>query len=84
MVQEAFHNIAKHSGASQATIHLEYQSKAIALEVSDNGQGFYPRSHYPGHLGLKSMRQRVENIGGTFEIHSAPNQGTCLSVRVPM
>ncbi len=84
VVMEAFNNIARHANASQVTIRLESEPAALCLEVIDNGLGFQPGDFFPGHLGLRSMRQRVENIGGTFTIHSAPEQGTAIQINVPV
>jgi signal transduction histidine kinase len=83
VVMEALNNIAKHANASQVIIRLGWDTGGLRLEVDDNGSGFQPARPYPGHLGLASMRQRVERIGGVFEIHSAPGQGARLRVRVP-
>ncbi|TMC23264.1 MAG: hypothetical protein E6J33_02125 [Chloroflexi bacterium] len=52
--------------------------------MCDNGKGFDPTGPFPGHLGVRSMRERVTKIGGTLTIESAPGQGTCIRVRVPL
>jgi signal transduction histidine kinase len=57
------------------------------LEIRDNGQGFDPEVDYPGHLGLRSMGERMNNQGGTLEIISTPGGGTrvraCISFQEP-
>ncbi len=83
VVIEAFNNIARHAIASQVTIHLKREQGTLCLEVIDNGIGFQPGGPFPGHLGLRSMHQRVEDIGGTFAIHSVPEQGTAIQIHVP-
>ena len=56
----------------------------IALEVSDNGHGFDANATYAGHLGLVSMRERAEQLGGMFDVSSEINKGTCVSVMMPL
>ncbi len=84
IAQEALHNIVKHARASTVVLRLARQEREILLEVRDNGKGFDPTGPFPGHLGLRSMRERATKMGGTLTIESAPRQGTCLGVRVPL
>lgn len=83
IAQEALHNIVKHARASQAEVQLTCGDAAIILEVKDNGLGFDPNGPFPGHLGLRSMRERAERMGGTFEVESAPGNGTRIRVLIP-
>jgi len=53
------------------------------LEVRDDGGGFDPAGSFPGHLGLKSMRERVARLGGTLQIESAPGEGARICARIP-
>jgi signal transduction histidine kinase len=53
------------------------------LEVRDDGRGFDPSDSFPGHLGLKSMRERVVHLGGTLRIESAPGGGTRIRTQIP-
>ncbi|MCS7062198.1 MAG: histidine kinase [Anaerolineae bacterium] len=82
LTQEALHNIVKHAKASRVHLRLTMDEHSIWLEIQDNGIGFDVESDFPGHLGLKSMRERVEKIGGTLTIASAPGQGTTITARV--
>jgi signal transduction histidine kinase len=50
----------------------------LTLTIHDDGQGFDPTGDFPGHLGLRSMRERLETVGGEFHLHSAPGQGTTI------
>ncbi len=84
IAQEAIHNIVKHAHASMVELRLTEQANEVILEVRDNGKGFDPASPFPGHLGLRSMRERTTKIGGTLSIKSIPGQGTCLEVRMPI
>ena len=83
IAQEACHNIVKHAHASTVTLRLAEQENTVLLEVRDNGKGFDPTSSFPGHLGLRSMQERIAKVNGTLAIESAPDQGTCIRVRVP-
>ena len=84
IAQEALHNIVKHARASNVVLRLARQESEVFLEVCDNGKGFDPTGPFPGHLGVRSMRERVAKIGGTLSIKSAPGQGTCIHVQVPL
>lgn len=84
IAQEALHNIVKHAHASTVALRLTRQEGEIILEVRDNGSGFDPAGPFPGHLGVRSMQERVTKMGGTFTIESTPGQGTHIGVRAPM
>ena len=80
--QEALHNVVKHASATLVHVTLHYTDDQVCLEVVDNGVGFAADRDYPGHLGLKSMRERTLSLGGTFDVTSN-RAGTTLVVRVP-
>mgnify|MGYP001082687428 CR=1 FL=1 len=80
IAQEALNNVAKHAGASQATVSLHRQSKQVELHISDDGRGFDPEGISPESLGLGIMRERAEAIGATLEIESQVGQGTRVVV----
>ncbi len=84
IAQEALHNIVKHARASVVALRLAEEANEIVLEVRDNGRGFDPAGPFPGHLGLRSMRERVTKVGGTLTIESMPGRGTCVDVRLPV
>jgi PAS domain S-box-containing protein len=85
IVQEALRNIVKHTNSSEAKVELSALSGGIDLSVSDAGAGFIPESVYgKGGLGLVSMRERLEFIGGQLAIESRPRHGTRIRVRVPL
>ncbi|HMQ33225.1 MAG TPA: sensor histidine kinase [Chloroflexaceae bacterium] len=84
IVQEALANVGRHSGVRAATVTLTYGDGAVALEVRDAGRGFDPEAaRSPRAIGLLSMAERAEALGGTFAIASAPGQGTTISVTLP-
>lgn len=84
IAQEALHNTIKHARASQVNIKLECDEQSLMLEVADNGLGFDPSGNFPGHLGLKSMRERAAKLGGTLQIESSRGQGTSLRLSIPI
>ena len=84
IAQEALHNTVKHARASQIDLVLERANGSLMLEVRDNGQGFDPGGSFPGHLGLRSMRERAEQLGGQLSFASAPGQGTSVCARIPL
>jgi signal transduction histidine kinase len=82
--QEALQNTAKHARARTVDVALEVAAGELVLRVGDDGRGFDPAGEYPGHLGLRSMRERVAAVGGRLELDSAPGGGTRLRARVPL
>jgi two-component system, NarL family, sensor histidine kinase LiaS len=83
VAQEALANAARHSRASQVTIHLAWPSAGeVSLTISDNGQGFMLQAA-PAGLGIQSMGERVEELGGQFDLQSRPSAGTTIIVRLP-
>ena len=84
IVQEALHNAVKHAETDRLDIRLTRESDVLSLEVCDNGRGFDPLAAYPGHLGLRSMRERATAMGGTLEIVSVQDCGTQIRARIPI
>ena len=84
VAQEALQNMLKHAGATRAEVALRSEGGQVTLQVRDDGQGFDLRRHFPGHLGLQSMRERVEGVGGAFSVQSAPGSGTTIRVTIPL
>jgi len=83
VAQEALHNTVKHAHARHVDLHLDQSPNGVTLEVRDDGTGFDTTASFPGHLGLHSMRERVTNLGGTFQIESTLGVGTRICVRIP-
>jgi PAS domain S-box-containing protein len=82
IVQEALNNVIKHSGARHAKVELRAAGDLLELHVADPGVGFVASARGNGGLGLVSMRERVNFVGGQITIHSAPGAGTRIGVRV--
>ena len=83
IVQEALTNCAKHAKARSVTIRLTTDSShLLALTIADDGVGFDVERHGAPGLGLVTMRERAEFLGGTFSLESKPGQGTRIQVLV--
>ena len=67
----------------EAGRQLSQGGDGIRLEIGDDGVGFDPTGDFPGHLGLRSMRERAARIGAVLELESAPGQGTRTCILVP-
>ncbi|MBA2677996.1 MAG: HAMP domain-containing protein [Ktedonobacteraceae bacterium] len=86
IAQEALSNAARHAEASKITLALEPQERTVTLTVIDNGKGFAledggERSY--SSLGLRTMHERVQELHGSFELKSAPGQGTSIHICLP-
>jgi glucose-6-phosphate-specific signal transduction histidine kinase len=86
IVQEALGNVAKHAGASRASILFELRDRQALFIIEDDGRGFDPvaAANGSGSMGLVNMRERAALVGGTLEIEASPGAGTTLFVRVPV
>jgi signal transduction histidine kinase len=85
IAQEGLRNVARHAGASQTEVCLRRLDGGLQLAVRDNGAGFDPGQPRAGmSLGLASMRQRVQLLGGKIDIESGPGHGTAILAWVPL
>ncbi len=87
--QEAVQNAIRHAGASKIWVRLFQTRNQLVLEIEDNGYGFAVPDNWmdfarQGHLGLLGITERAEAIGGQFEAHSKPGEGTIIRVSVPV
>lgn len=87
VAQEALSNVARHSKASRAEISIESLGAVIRMKITDYGLGFQPDEKSGpkkrSRLGLIGMRERIEMIGGTFRVDSAPGGPTTVVVEIP-
>ena len=83
VLQEALVNVRRHSGAQNVEVRLRAEGGALVAEVNDDGRGFDAASARAG-VGLSAMRERVEGLGGAFEVESQPGEGTNVRVTVPL
>ncbi|RYX86259.1 PAS domain S-box protein [bacterium] len=84
VIQEALTNVARHADAKTVSVLLQRPNREIMAIVEDNGNGFDPEQVPHNRLGLVGMRERLDAVGGTFQIESKPNSGTTIFARVPL
>ncbi len=88
IVQEALRNAVTHGRATHIAVDIALGPSGLTLRVSDDGVGFQPAvplpDPRPGGMGLLGMRERVELLGGEFELRSAIGAGTTIRVRLPV
>lgn len=82
VVQEALHNVSRHSMAKSAMVTVRQEDGSLSLSVEDDGGGFDPEKKRG--LGMLGMEERVRQLGGHFEVQSAPGKGTILRVTLPI
>jgi signal transduction histidine kinase len=84
IAREALSNIARHSKATQGSVHVEIAEGSVKLIISDNGVGFDPGSpRGAGHQGLVNMRARASSVGARLQVESESGLGTRIIVDVP-
>jgi signal transduction histidine kinase len=80
---EAIQNAAKYAGrGTQVTLRLRHDQGSLAVRIADDGRGFDP-AHTPEGAGVQNIRDRIEDLGGTFEVVSSPGHGTVLTISLP-
>lgn len=83
-VQEALHNIAKHSQARNFAVRLHATADKVLLEIEDDGVGLLTRSPQERGFGLMGMRERAAALGGSMSIHSRRGKGTQIRISLPV
>jgi signal transduction histidine kinase len=85
IVQEALNNVVRHANAATITVDVDAGGGTVMITVRDDGVGFDPgaRAIRERRLGLTSMRERAEGLGGKIVVESAPGSGTVVTVEVP-
>ncbi|MCP3907511.1 MAG: sensor histidine kinase, partial [Oceanicoccus sp.] len=83
IAQEALNNTLKHATATSVIVYLRVNDEWVELEIADNGQGFdTAATGKQGGIGLVSMRERAERLGGVLMISSTLGEGTRVSVKL--
>jgi signal transduction histidine kinase len=82
VVQEALRNAATHAHAKTAKVTLKRKELSMVVEISDDGAGFEPER--TRGMGILGMEERVRQLGGSFEIRSAPGKGTTVRAELPL
>jgi signal transduction histidine kinase len=83
MAQEALTNVRRHAAAQRVDVTISYLGDVVAIDVQDDGSGF-DTGGSPAGFGLAAMRQRIEELGGTFHLESTPGEGTAVAATVPV
>ena len=81
--KEVLNNIAKHARATHVRFHLIPIAHGLRIEIQDNGSGFDASFSFSGH-GLGNLRERAAAMHGTMQLVSAPGQGTCVTLDLPL
>ncbi len=63
-------------------LRLRHDQGSLAVRIADDGRGFDP-AHTPEGAGVQNIRDRIEDLGGTFEVASSPGHGTVLTISLP-
>jgi signal transduction histidine kinase len=87
VAQEALTNVGRHAHASRVDVSIQKLPRAVGLTIQDNGKSFQVErvlhAKRNKRLGLLGMRERVEMVGGSLRIESAPGQGTTIRAEIP-
>ncbi len=85
IIQESLNNVVKHANAPRAHVELQFGTDLLRVCTSDSGVGFNPAARTRAHaMGMASMRERAESVGGRLFVESAPGQGTRVSAELPL
>lgn len=82
VVQEALTNVRRHANAHQVTVTISYLNDVVVIDVQDDGSGF-SEGAAPAGVGLAAMRERLDELGGSLTIESAPGEGTTIAATLP-
>ena len=88
VAQEALTNVSRHASASQVSMSIRKHGESVRMIIKDNGRSFDVKKVLHAKrrkgLGLLGMRERVEMVGGTFVVESAPGKGTTIRMDIPI
>jgi signal transduction histidine kinase len=83
VVKETLNNIVRHARATEVRLRITTAEDQVSITIEDNGQGFECAPDNASSDGLRNMRQRLEEIGGQFQLSSRPGAGTRVSFVYP-
>jgi signal transduction histidine kinase len=88
VIREALTNVRKHSGASKVNVSIKTDNGKLTVTIADNGHGFdistADLESEDGHIGIRSMRERIKIMNGSLSIESEPGEGTVVTLIVPI
>ncbi|GGG80949.1 hypothetical protein GCM10007415_11860 [Parapedobacter pyrenivorans] len=82
IVQESVTNMVKHADATEGIVQVVDGGNRLAITIEDNGKGFDPEQLTADGIGLKNLSSRIQLVGGTYEIRSAPGKGTSIYIEI--
>jgi signal transduction histidine kinase len=85
LVREALQNAIRHAAPKNLSVRLRFERRRLSVEIEDDGRGFDCSAGLPAdghHYGLIGMRERIEKLGGEFQLRSSPGQGTCVRLSI--
>jgi signal transduction histidine kinase len=82
--KEAVTNLVRHAGATSAWIRLKLEPPGFTLEIEDDGRGLAGMDERKGRNGLRNMRSRMEDVGGSFSIRPGPERGAIVRLTAPL
>jgi two-component system, NarL family, sensor kinase len=82
IASEVLHNVVKHAQASECVVDIEIGAGCLILSVADNGKGM--EQAYTSGVGLRSMRERAAELGGTLTVHPCDDGGVCIVAQLPL
>ena len=87
VAQEAFTNVARHAQASRVEVNIQKLPTLVCMKIKDDGKSFQVDRVMHGkgskRLGLLGMRERLEMVGGSFDVQSTPGKGTTITAQIP-
>ena len=84
VVQEGLINALRHAQPSRVEINVHSDQEQIAVTITDNGTGLPADWSRPGHFGLRGLAERVEHLGGTFNVTNCSERGVRLTAKIPL
>jgi two-component system sensor histidine kinase UhpB len=84
VVQEGLVNALRHARATRVMIEVSSTAARMVVAVSDDGVGLPENWSRPGHFGLRGLAERVEHLGGTFQVRNSEPHGVCLTAEIPL
>lgn len=84
VIQEAISNVLRHAKATRFTLKLLQKQGRLLLTLEDNGTGFNSSDTKKSSYGISTMKERIEDVGGRFELITFPTTGTRIEIRVPI
>ena len=84
VIKEAVRNVLKHSGADEMLLTIAADQRILTVTIVDNGHGFNPKQVNHERNGLQNMARRLQELGGGFNLKTAPDKGTTITITVPL